>query len=708
MFENLSKSKKLDKAKEMFMDAVNRDYQWQIDAREDFRFRDGHQWTTDERRILEEELRPVLTFNLIKAGIDLIMGMNEDQRSKYRATGVEPSDEYLAEILNEIVDWVTETHEFEEEEDGAFESAIIAGRGWVALDFVPDPDKFGEIKITEIDVPIHEVHFDPASRRPNMQDASYIVWDRWMSVEDFKMKYPKVSKKKIKELVADTTTFGGSMDMGVAAGTDSQHAFEIPVDDYDDADYDRPLDYHYFDRNKNMIRVIHMEYWESFKKYFAFNPESGQFELLPAKPTKEQQLQFFEAFGQEMVVEEMMDKRVKWLQFTGDEILYDDVSPLAYKGFSIVPVFAFRDISKRTSNHFGMVRLMKDPQKEVNKRWSQALNMLNQQVQPGVYAETDAFVDARQAEQSMKEAGAITWVNSGALTGGKIQERDVPTFPNAPMQMEAASQDIMKKITGVNPDLLGQDRGRQEAGVVVRMRQQQGMTLLKPLFKHYNTMKKGLFKRQLAVITMYMPDSQILRILGQGDRYTITPEGVIVDNLSGNSATLRDIRNLDYNIAAEPTSGSLSSRMLELSALLEMADRIPVPPEQIIEKLDLPLTEKQRWLEYVQTQQQTAAQMAMQEKQLEASFKDREIKVDEQKNILDFLVDTAKINQMAQKDEKKMVMDFQKLNLEEQQSILEFAAKAADIAQRAQAEKQVTQTQGGAENGTKRSETGSA
>jgi hypothetical protein len=69
------------------------------------------------------------------------------------------------------------------------------------------------------------------------------------------------------------------------------------------------------------------------------------------------------------VTETMMDKKVKWLQFTGNEILFDDDSPLPFPGFSICPLFVFTDASKRTANHFGIVRLMKDPQREINKRF---------------------------------------------------------------------------------------------------------------------------------------------------------------------------------------------------------------------------------------------------------------------------------------------------------------------------------------------------
>ena len=192
MFEKLAKMRKLDKAKKLFQNAVDADLEWQNEARQDFDFRDGEQWSTEEKKILNEELRPVLTFNLTKSQIDLIMGMNEDNRISHRASPVEPLDGFLAELLNDIADHIKETHDFDDEEDMALESAAICGRGYVAIDVAPDPQKFGEIKIEEVVIPVREIHFDPSARRPNWSDASYVCWDRWMNVEDFRIKYPKI------------------------------------------------------------------------------------------------------------------------------------------------------------------------------------------------------------------------------------------------------------------------------------------------------------------------------------------------------------------------------------------------------------------------------------------------------------------------------------------------------------------------------------
>jgi hypothetical protein len=694
MFETLTQKKKLERAKKLFMDAMSKDTYWQKEAREDFKFRDGDQWSDEEKQILEEELRPILTFNLTKSSVDLIMGMNEDNKVNHRASPFEPSDAFLCEVLNDLSDYFKESNDFDAEQDGALESSAICGRGWVGIDFAPDPRKFGEIQINMVDVPVHEVHFDPAARRPNLEDASYIAWDRWMTQEDFKIRFPKYGQKKIENMLEQASRYGITSDPLSDDG--------IPVSDHESVDYEREMDsdINYFDRNQKMIRLIHMEYWEAYQRYYVFNPESGSFEEVPAKPSKEQEAEFEAMFGEPITVEIMWDKRVKWLQFVGDEILYDDLSPLPYRGFSLVPVFTYRDASKRTANHFGLVRLMKDPQREINKRWSQALNMLNQQVQPGVYAETDAFVDERQATQSMKVAGDITWVNAGALTGGKIKERTVPSFPTAPMQMEQFSQDIMKKITGINPDLLGQDRGRQEPGVVIRLRQQQGITLLKPLFKNFNTMKKELFKRLLAIIMKFMPDGQMMRVLGQNDAYQINPQdGEIVDTRSAQedpetgeityslTGNIRDVRMIEYNVVAEQSPGNMTKRMLEMQSLMEMMDKgLPVPPEQIIEKMEISASEKQRWIDYIQSSQQQQAEMQDEQMQTQVELETRKLdQVDKQRE-MDFIVDMTKIEQMSEKDKKSMQTKFALMSQQEKQDLLQFSQEMLQIAAQVDAE----------------------
>jgi len=206
-------------------------------------------------------------------------------------------------------------------------------------------------------------------------------------------------------------------------------------------------------------------------------------------------------------------------------------------------------------------------------------------------------------------------------------------------------------------------------------------------------MKKELFKRQLAIIMAYMPDRQMIKILGQNDRYQIDPEtGIITDMMSAQEnpetgevtytrqANIRDVRSLEYNVIAEQAAGNLSKRMTELQVLLEMGEKLPVPPEQIISKLEISATEKERWIQYIKQQEQAGQEKQEKLEALEIQFKDREIKIDEQRNKQDFIISMGKINQAAEKDEKSMAAKFAQMEADEKANALQFAQQIMQAA----------------------------
>jgi hypothetical protein len=314
---------------------------------------------------------------------------------------------------------------------------------------------------------------------------------------------------------------------------------------------------------------------------------------------------------------------------------------------------AYKDKRNGISNYYGVVRLLKDPQREINKRWSQTLNLLNNQVQGGVFAEVDAFDDIVQAEDSMKESGAITWLKKGAIGKGKLQEKRIPTFPDAPMRMQEFANMALRFISGINPDLLGHDSGRQEPGVVVRMRQQQGMTIISKIFNNFNNAKLKIFQNILYCVAKFMPDSQIMRILGEGDRYSIE-NGVILDKKTNQQAMIRDVRNLEYNVNIQSAPGNMTKTMMELNILQEMAKSgMPIDPKIIIEKLDLPGDEKLAMTQFIESQQKN--QMMMAQKEMEFQHGLEQAKVQQKDKISDLKrqLDALKLKQKddaAQKD----------------------------------------------------------
>jgi hypothetical protein len=115
-----------------------------------------------------------------------------------------------------------------------------------------------------------------------------------------------------------------------------------------------------------------------------------------------------------------------------------------------------------------------------------------------------------------------------------------------------------------------------------------------------------------------------------------------------------------------------------------MSQIIPVPPNQIIEKLDISATEKQAWLQYIENQQNQEAEMLDHQMEMEMEKTDREFTLKEQETQLDFLVDMAKIQQMAEKDEKAMATKLEQMDSTERGSVMQFAAQMFQIASAAE------------------------
>jgi len=69
----------------------------------------------------------------------------------------------------------------------------------------------------------------------------------------------------------------------------------------------------------------------------------------------------------------------------------------------------------------------------------------------------------------------------------------------------------------------------------------------------------------------------------------------------------------------------------------------------------LPESDKARWMQYIEQQQQGQQQQQEMMLKLQMGVQDREFTIQEKKLMMDFLVSIAKIKQMAEKDEKKMV-----------------------------------------------------
>jgi len=326
---------------------------------------------------------------------------------------------------------------------------------------------------------------------------------------------------------------------------------------------------------------------------------------------------------------------------------------------------------------------MIDPQKECNRRWMHTLKLLGKQG-VGVMAEIDAFHDLTQAQDSWADPDAITFMTKGGLN--KVKEKSVPQFPDAPMKLEEMNREAMKMISGVNPDLMGIAQQRREPGINLRLRQQQGLTILAKLFANHRAALKEVYKRKIEIIVRFMPETQIRKILGETEKYTFQ-QGYIVDQQRGMIAPIRKIRDLNYNIRMEEAPGGLTKMMAELATFMEMMEKgFPVDPFTVIDKLDLSPIEKANWKNYIKQQEEgkqklQGIEMQMKAKKLESDDKHKTAQVQNESKKLEIMAKgkmqdgAISREQIAQKDtdsKRDLAAKMADMDADEKSSMLEL------------------------------------
>ena len=93
---------------------------WRSEAAESFDFVAGRQWSEEDKAALEEQERPLITFNRMGPYFDAIAGyeINNRQEIKFRPRTVDDSKQ--TEILNAATKWVLDQTNAQDEESDAF------------------------------------------------------------------------------------------------------------------------------------------------------------------------------------------------------------------------------------------------------------------------------------------------------------------------------------------------------------------------------------------------------------------------------------------------------------------------------------------------------------------------------------------------------------------------------------------------------------
>ncbi|MBI9081488.1 MAG: hypothetical protein JEY79_17320 [Pseudodesulfovibrio sp.] len=458
------------------------------EANRDMEFMVGDQWDTAAKNYLNNRRRAALSFNKIRRVVKLIEGYQRKNRLSLKIQAVEGSDEATADQLSAIIQWQMQAMDgYEIMSDafanGALKTGINLIQPWV--DYSQDPVN-GDIRLTRI--PYNRFLLDPMFAARDLSDCGFICRREYYRKDAIRSILPESARDAIKDIKPK-----GAMDtkyLGTATHAVNMWGGKEPPMRYD-------------------------EYWRRVYKDVTVLFDKMTGEMVPWEGDKDRLMFALQVSNGRLEKLNMVKKSVEMTILVEDIPVYTGPEPCGMDDYPFVPVMGFfePEVERSELKMQGIIRCMRDPQIEVNKRRSKMLDMIDSQISTGWKAEEGAVIN----EEVLYRGG------QGQVVFTKTGKKDMvdrlmpPDIPPGLMQLsELLDKDIME-IPGANSELMGMPESNnvEVAGMLAKMRQGQGITILQDLFDNYRLSKKILGRKLVQIVQKKYTPAKVMRITGK-------------------------------------------------------------------------------------------------------------------------------------------------------------------------------------------------
>ncbi len=575
-----------------FNDSYDIWYPQMAEAHKDLKYYLDTPWTAADKEYLREQNREVLNFNIIWRIVKMITGYERRNRLSLKIGPSEGEDDIIASQLTGLIMPMMETNAGFETVSDCFEfGSCVAGANLIE----PYLDRSGDVQFKRR--PYNKFLLDPGFTRRDLKDCGHlIIHDEGMLTEDVKSLLPG-KEGEIEKLAK-------------AEGGDEVLPFSA-----------------YHGRGKDEgKRCNYSEFWErSTKKVNVVGNRDGGMEVVwdgkDATITRALAM-----YPMQLVSYSDYRETVTYSAFVNGRCVHKGPDPNGIDDYPHVLIAGFfcpeyDDFAVKLQ---GNVRRLRDPQREVSKRLSKILDIIDSQVATGKMAEEESLVDPDDIHSSGQGKGI--WVKKGALSGPagpKIIELKMGDIPAGLFQLNHDLQSLINDIGCVNDSMFGTDElSQQMSGYLMKLRQGAGLVALQDLFDNLRFSKKQLgFKLVKFVIANYSV-RRIQRIINQ------QPQGILGMDLKARSLLASEVTK--YDCTPQEGVHTETQRQMFYTELLNLRKAgFNIPEEVILEALPTQFPEKlKKALLGASKQKQQMMAQQMQEKKLIDQLKGAKIAAD--------------------------------------------------------------------------------
>lgn len=539
-------------------------------------FYDGNQFDPETRAELEDRNQAALVYNIIHPTIQWVVGTERRTRIDWKVLPRGSEDGEAAQAKTSLMKYVTDANNAGWERSAAFKDSVRVGVGWT--------EQFLRTDTLEEEVGVRhqrwaEMWWDPFSRQANMQDC------RWMD------------RNKYTDLDYAIAMWPEHADALRAAAVQFSEAEEDQVDELDlpsifmssERRDDPRRRFLGVTGNSNRWRTrvrIHETWFKRPKVQRRVRAlVSGYAEINgavfdPADPLPEDVAQAQQR-GVISLIDSLTDTMWQAFWIPG-ALLQCKPSPYRHNRFPFVPIWCYR--RERDGMPYGLIRMVRDPQEDYNKRRGKALFAMSTH---RVLYEDDAFHEDDEdegLEQAVMPNGQVR------LRPGGLQKIKIETMTDvAKVHLELAEQSKTQimETSGVTRDNMGQESAAT-SGRAILAKQQQGAVVTAEVFDNYRLAIQLSGQQTLSIIEQYMTMPKQIRILGPtgGAEFLMINEPHF-DPQTGEVWFANDVTKGNADFVVDQQDYRETQRMAMAEQLFEMIGRLP--PEMAIMLMDLPI-----------------------------------------------------------------------------------------------------------------------
>lgn len=532
------------------------------------RFFSNDQWDAKDLEELNKLKRPALSLNMIRPTVSAILGEYINKRASFQFKPRTEGDQQVADVLTKVMMQICDQNNYDHVERTVFMDGVITDRGFfdVRMDYADNQQ--GDIKITALDP--FDVVIDPQGKEYDPTTWREVSTTRWMSIDDIADAYGEELAEQAKnnalargfandfvEYYRDSTF--GSVENGYANAAYTYD--QIPS----------------AERQVRRIRVIDRQYYKVDRSEFLVDPVTGDETRIPKNWDDDRILAYRTMTGAQQVVK--TERRVHWTVTAADIVLHDDWSP--YETFTVVPYFPMF----RRGKPLGIVRDLIDPQKQVNKLYSQSLHIVNSTANSGWQMEDGALIN--MTPEDLARDGAKTGLVVVTAPGKSINKIQPNQIPTGITTLAQTAGDFIRRISGVSEYMVGEG-STEVSGVALDARINRNLSMLQPIFDSLDYTRSLLARKVLSLIQRYYTDTRMFRVTAESETGQATSEVIAVNAPTHEGTIVNDLTVGKYDVVATSQPSRASFVETQFAQLIQMAQAgIQVPPDVMIEASNL-------------------------------------------------------------------------------------------------------------------------